>query len=156
MATEIEHKFLVKNDIYKQVSHFVRISQGYICSEVDRVVRVRIYGKKAYLTIKNASVGYARNEFEYEIPMADAEFLLGEMCIQPIIEKNRYTIEFGSFKWEIDEFLGDSQGLVIAEIELPTEDTEFYKPSFIGEEVTGNPLYYNSNITKNPYKNWKE
>ena len=150
---EIERKYLVVNEHYKNGIP-IRISQGYICSEENRVVRVRIKGKRAYITIKNATIGFARNEYEYEIPVADAEAMLQNTCQQPIIDKTRYVVEHGGFKWEVDEFHGDNEGLVVAEIELEDKDEVFALPDFVGEEVTGDARYYNACLFKNPYKNW--
>jgi adenylate cyclase len=151
---EIERKFLAVNDKYKMGTP-QRISQGYICSENDRVVRVRIKGDKAYLTIKNATIGFARNEYEYEIPVADAEAMLKNTCQQPIIDKTRYVLEYKGFIWEVDEFHGDNEGLVVAEIELDSREATFDHPDFIGEEVTGDARYYNACLFKNPYKMWR-
>ncbi len=156
MALEIERKFLLKSDVYRGLSTSKQIIQGYICSDKNRVVRVRIYGEHAYITLKNASVGFARNEFEYEIPLEDARMMLTELCEQPIIEKVRYRYDYKGFCWEIDEFHAENEGLVVAEIELPTTDCEFEKPSFIGEEVTDDARYYNANLLKNPYNNWNK
>ena len=150
---EIERKYLVINNNYKSGTP-IRISQGYICSEEDRVVRVRIKSDKAYLTIKNATIGFARNEYEYEIPVADAEAMLHNTCQQPIIDKTRYIIKHKGHTWEIDEFHGDNEGLVIAEIELENKNQQFELPDFIGEEVNGDDRYYNACLFKNPYKMW--
>ena len=150
---EIERKYLVTNNNYKSGTP-IRISQGYICSEENRVVRVRIKGDKAYLTIKNATIGFARNEYEYEIPVADAKAMLHNTCQQPIIDKTRYILEHKGFIWEIDEFHGDNEGLVVAEIELENKNQQFELPDFIGEEVTDDARYYNACLFKNPYKNW--
>ena len=150
---EIERKYLVTNNNYKSGTP-IRISQGYICSEENRVVRVRIKGDKAYLTIKNATIGFARNEYEYEIPVADAKAILHNTCQQPIIDKTRYILEHKGFIWEIDEFHGDNEGLVVAEIELENKNQQFELPDFIGEEVTDDARYYNACLFKNPYKNW--
>ena len=133
---EIERKYLVVNEHYKNGIP-IRISQGYICSEENRVVRVRIKGERAYITIKNATIGFARNEYEYEI-----------------IDKTRYVVKHGGFEWEVDEFHGDNEGLVVAEIELEDKDEVFELPDFVGEEVTGDARYYNACLFKNPYKNW--
>ncbi|MDD3406396.1 MAG: CYTH domain-containing protein [Paludibacteraceae bacterium] len=156
MAKEIERKFLVENVSYRKNATSKRICQGYICAEKDRVVRVRIYGEKAFLTLKNASIGFSRDEFEYEIPMNDAESLLERCCIKPIIEKIRYKVFYKNFCWEIDEFQRENEGLIIAEIELPDETTKFEKPDFIGEEVTCDVRYYNANLIKHPYCQWKK
>ena len=151
---EIERKFLLKNSDYKKLSKGILIKQGYICSENDRVVRVRIYGEKAFITIKNATIGFSRDEFEYEIPLVDAEKMLHCVCRQPIIEKLRYKVNYEGFIWEIDEFFGENEGLVVAEIELEKEDQNFLKPDWIADEVTGDARYYNANLFKNPYKDW--
>ena len=142
---EIERKYLVVNEQYK-VGVPIRISQGYICSEEDRVVRIRVKGDKAYITIKNATIGFARNEYEYEIPVADAEAMLHNTCQQPIIDKTRYVLEHKGFTWEVDEFHGKHDGLVVAEIELASEDQIVALPAFIGKEVTDDPQYYNANM----------
>lgn len=155
MAIEIERKFLVDGDGYKS-GKAVRILQGYICSTPDRVVRVRVKGEKAYLTIKSASVGFARYEFEYQIPVDDAMKMLHEICEQPVIDKTRYICDYKGSVWEIDEFHADNDGLVMAEIELEHEDDEFSKPDFIAQEVTGDERYYNACLFKNPYKYWSK
>lgn len=154
MAIEIERKFLVKNHDYRPLSEQIYIHQGYICAEKERVVRVRIYGEKAFITIKNASIGFSRDEFEYEIPINDAKFLLQNICLHPTIEKIRYKFPYKGFVWEIDEFRDENEGLIIAEIELESEQTYFEKPDFIAEEVTNDTRYYNANLIKNPFKNW--
>lgn len=154
MNIEIERKFLVTSDAYKANAVGKRIVQGYICDEKERVVRVRIYGDKAFITIKDATVGFARHEFEYEIPTDDARTLLDEVCLRPLIDKTRYRYEYGGFCWEIDEFHGENEGLAFAELELPKADMTFEKPGFIGREVTDDPRYYNANLIKNPYKKW--
>jgi CYTH domain-containing protein len=159
---EIERKFLVLNEDYKQVatSHYT-ILQGYICKEPGRTVRVRIKtlsdgAQTAYLTIKskpNAN-GFSRFEWEKEITIAEAEELL-LLCGDAQIEKRRYLVKCGKHTYEVDEFYGDNQGLVVAEIELDDEDETFEKPLFLGEEVTGDEKYYNSHLTRFPYKYWK-
>lgn len=156
MNIEIERKFLVVSDGYKAHTEGKRIVQGYICNEKERVVRVRIYGDKAFITIKDATVGFARHEFEYEIPLTDARTLLHSVCRQPIIDKTRYRYTYGQFCWEIDEFHGENEGLVVAELELPSVDTAFEKPDFVGDEVTDDPRYYNANLITNPFKNWSK
>lgn len=154
MPQEIERKFLVKNASYKTLGKGEYIHQGFLSTEKDRVVRVRIKGEKAWLTIKGISLGAARAEFEYEIPCADARFMLENLCEKPTIEKHRYLVPFAGFTWEVDEFHGGNDGLVVAEIELPAEDTAFDLPAWVGEEVTSDARYYNANLVKNPYKNW--
>ena len=146
MNLEIEHKYLVSDDSYKSLAtNKIHIIQGYLSREKERTVRIRIADAKAYITIKTQNIGDTRNEFEYEIPMTDADILI-KACIPPVIEKTRYIVPFEGFKWEIDEFKGNLNGLELAEIELPTSETKYTLPPFIGENVTGNPKYYNSNI----------
>ncbi len=153
MGYEIERKFLVKDNSYQSVKPDF-LCQGYLSSNPERVVRVRQSGNKAFITIKGKNNSAKRLEFEYEIPVADAKELF-LLCKKPLIKKNRYKVYFNGFDWEVDEFLGENEGLVIAEIELPTEDTSFEKPHWVGEEVTNDPKYYNSNLVKNPYSSWK-
>jgi CYTH domain-containing protein len=152
MATEIERKFLVKEGIWGNQKG-TKYHQGYLNSAKERIVRVRTVNDKGYLTIKGITVGASRMEFEYEIPHQDAEVLLG-ICERPLIEKNRYVVEESGFVWEIDEFLGENQGLIVAEVELESEDQQFPRPDWVGEEVTGDPRYFNSNLIKNPYTKW--
>ena len=146
MALEIEHKYLVKNDSFKRLatSHSL-ILQGYLCREPERTVRVRIKGDKGFLTVKGRNNGASRAEFEYEICRDDAAAML-EMCIPPILEKTRYIVPFSGHIWEVDEFHGVRTGLVTAEIELASEDEKYEKPEFLGQDVTGDPAYYNSNL----------
>lgn len=157
MAKEIEHKFTVKSNHYKTLAAPTLYRQGYIPTQNGMTVRVRIAGEKGFLTLKDKTVGMSRNEFEYEIPVQEARQMLDTMCDKPQIEKYRYVIpaEQG-LKWEVDEFLGDNAGLVVAEIEVPTEDTKFSLPEWIGKEVTGDKKYNNSQLYKKPYKEWKE
>jgi CYTH domain-containing protein len=152
MAKEIERKFLVKEGSWRQAKGS-QYRQGYLNSIKERIVRVRTISDKGYLTIKGITVGASRMEFEYEIPLQDANELL-KICEKPLIEKIRYTMEDGGMVWEIDEFAGDNQGLIVAEVELDSEDQQFPRPDWIGEEVTGDPRYFNSNLIKNPYKKW--
>ena len=152
MAKEIERKFLIKNDAWRKVRG-IKYRQGYLSSVKERTVRVRTTEEKGYLTIKGIAVGATRMEFEYEIPRKDAEILL-DICEQPLIEKNRYIMEHGGFVWEVDEFFGENSGLIIAEVELASEDQEFPRPDWVGEEVTEDPRYFNSNLGKNPYTHW--
>ena len=153
MALEIERKFLVIGDGYKKGATKSLYCQGYLSSNPDRVVRVRIVDDSALLTIKGPSNGAVRSEFEYSIPFNDAKSLL-ELCEKPVIEKYRYKVTFGGMLWEIDEFLGDNLGLVVAEIELANEADYFEKPSWLSKEVTTDPRYYNSNLIHHPYKTW--
>ena len=157
MATEIERKFLVKGDFKQQVVSSQRIVQGYICSQPGRTVRIRIRGEKGYLTIKGSSdeKGLSRYEFEQEIPLYDAEELL-KLCEPGIIDKVRYLIPAGLHTWEVDVFHGVNEGLILAEIELSSEDDFFESPSWLGIEVSGDRRYYNSMLTKHPFSQWKK
>ena len=155
MGIEIERKFLLKGTEWKQLAEGTGYRQGYLSSVKERTVRVRTIADKGYLTIKGISVGAVRSEYEYEIPHADADALLDALCERPIIEKNRYKIDHAGFTWEVDEFFGENEGLVVAEIELDSEDQEFEKPAWVGEEVTGDPRYFNSSLIKEPYARWK-
>lgn len=156
MGTEIERKFLVKNGSYKKLSHGVYYKQGYLSTEKEKTIRVRIYDNKGFITIKGKTNGISRLEYEYKIPPKDAEEILNFLCGKLIIEKYRYHYKYQGFLWEIDEFLGDNEGLVVAEIELPDENQEFCKPGWIGKEVTQVRRYSNASLVKNPYKNWKK
>jgi len=154
MATEIERKFLVQGTSWRQ-SNSVRLSQCYLNRDRHRTVRVRIAGDKAFLTVKSVRQGVTRGEFEYEIPVADAEQLL-KLSDGPIIEKNRYVVVHDGSKWEIDEFLGDNSGLLLAEIELKSEDEAFSRPPWLGAEVTHDTRYYNSSLAGCPYGKWRD
>ena len=153
---EIERKFLVRNDGYRhQAFSSSRIQQGYICSGHGRTVRVRIRYTRGYLTIKGPSnaAGLSRYEFEKEITLDEAEHLM-ELCEPGCIDKTRYLVKSGTHTFEVDEFYGDNEGLVIAEVELQSEDEPYEKPDFIGDEVTGDRRYYNAHLTKQPFKTW--
>ncbi|MDO4755032.1 MAG: CYTH domain-containing protein [Parabacteroides sp.] len=156
MATEIERKFLVKGDFSREVASSQRIVQGYICSQPGRTVRIRIRGEKGFLTIKGASdeKGLSRYEFEQEIPLSDAEELF-KLCEAGAIDKVRHLIPMGQHTWEVDVFHGANEGLVLAEIELSSEDEQFEHPEWLGTEVTGDRRYYNSMLTKHPFTQWK-
>ena len=145
---EIERKFLVKDTQYKSLVQPKLIIQGYLCVIPNRTVRIRINNEKAFVTIKSKTVGITRQEFEYEIPVNDAKIMLSTMCIKHI-EKYRYTIKLNDHIWEVDEFLGVNTGIVIAEIELSNENETFLKPDWIGEEVSQDPRYFNSNLEVN-------
>lgn len=153
MAKEIERKFLVKESWQPQAEG-IQIAQGYLSTVPERTVRVRIKGDKAFLTIKGRNHGISRAEFEYEIPLKEAQELLA-LAEQPVLNKVRYLEKHGDFIWEIDVFAGENEGLVVAEIELPTEEMEFVKPDWLGEEVSGDVRYYNANLIKTPYNLWK-
>ena len=131
----------------------MRIAQGYLSTVPERTVRVRIKGEKGYLTVKWRNAGIRRAEYEYEIPLADAEAML-ELCEQPLIEK-RYLVPCEGYTWEVDVFAGANEGLIVAEIELPAEDTPFEKPAWLGAEVSGDARYYNANLIRHPYRDWK-
>ncbi|EQA44735.1 adenylate cyclase [Leptospira broomii serovar Hurstbridge str. 5399] len=152
---EIERKFLVCNEEYKKLAQPEHIVQGYLNSDKSRTVRVRLKEAKGFITIKSVTVGISREEFEYEIPNDDARQILENICEKPILEKNRYSINYRGSIWEIDEFLGDNQGLVVAEIELDDPKQLFEKPDWIGKEVSDDPRYFNSSLIKNPFKTWK-
>ena len=157
MGKEIERKFLVTSDDYKtQAVKSQRITQGYLSSVPERTVRVRIKGDKGFITIKGIGneSGASRFEWEKEIPVEDVKELL-KICEPGIIDKTRYIVEVGNHIFEVDEFYGDNDGLVVAEVELHEEDEEFEKPEWLGQEVTGDTKYFNSMLMKNPFKNWK-
>jgi|TARA_R110000823_G_scaffold55246_3_gene135074 adenylate cyclase len=154
MGVEIERKFLLKNDIWEGFKKGkITIKQGYLNSDIERTVRVRLFGTTGFITVKGKVNGLSRPEFEYEIPYKDAVTLL-TLCEQPIIEKIRYYIHQGDLVWEIDVFEGDNEGLVVAEIELTSETQSFYKPTWLGEEVSDDAKYYNSSLIKHPYQMW--
>ncbi len=154
MGLEIEKKFLKKNDNWKQfVSEEKEITQGYLNANPNRTVRVRIAGKRGFLTIKSKSKGSVRSEFEYEIPIEDATELI-ELCEKPILSKTRFIVKFENHTWEIDVFEKENKGLVVAEIELSKEDEFFLTPDWIGKEVTEETKYYNSQLIENPYSEW--
>lgn len=154
MGKEIERKFLINGDAWRMLAEGTMYRQGYLNSAKERTVRVRTVGEKAFLTIKGITVGATRAEYEYEIPFDDCNALLDNLAEKPLIEKKRYKIKQGEFTWEIDEFFGENQGLIVAEIELTSEDQKFDKPAWIGEEVTGDPRYFNSNLIKTPFTRW--
>jgi len=153
MALEIERKFLVNNGTWRK-EQGVMYRQGYLNSVKERTVRVRIIGDKGYLTVKGISRGAVRAEYEYEIPGVEAEAMLDDLCEKPLIEKMRCKIAYKGFVWEVDEFCGENQGLIVAEVELESEDQKFEKPEWIGEEVTGDPRYFNANLIHHPYCRW--
>lgn len=154
MGVEIERKFLVTSDAWKQLGTPTLLRQGYLSTDPSRTVRVRIDGEEGVITIKSKSEGAARGEWEYPIPLADATELLDRLCERPLVEKVRRRIDYAGFTWEVDEFLGENAGLVVAEIELPSEDAAFERPDWIGEEVTSDKRYYNSNLIRHPYSTW--
>ncbi len=155
MAQEIERKFLVKGDFKAEAFKATRITQGYLSSVPERTVRVRVKGDKGYITIKGKGndSGASRYEWEKEIPVEDVKELLN-ICEPGVIDKTRYLVKAGEHTFEVDEFYGENEGLVVAEVELKDENEAFIKPSWLGEEVTGDAKYYNSMLMKNPYTKW--
>jgi adenylate cyclase len=156
MGKEIERKFLLKGDFKSLATSKARIIQGYLSLVPERTVRVRIFGKKGFLTIKGIGndAGISRYEWEKEIPLSEANELL-KICEPGVIDKIRYIVpEQSGLKFEVDEFYGDNQGLTVAEIELPSEDYEFTKPDWLGKEVSGDLRYFNAMLMKKPYKGW--
>lgn len=155
MATEIERKYLLlNNDWQKNVETDLHIVQGYLANNSNCSTRVRIQNDKANINIKSATLGITRTEFEYAIPIEDAQLMLDNLSIKPIIEKTRYTVHYADHVWEIDVFSGDNEGLVVAEIELSSPDEVFEKPPWLGEEVSNDARYYNVCLVKHPFKNW--
>lgn len=146
MAYEIEHRYIVTNDSYREMATGkVAVRQGYLNRNPDRTVRVRILGTKGFLTIKGRNEGAKRLEFEYEIPLKDAQEILS-LAEPGIVEKTRYIVPYEGLVWEVDEFHGAQQGVVIAEVEIPDDGIKYKKPPFIGLDITGDPAYYNSNL----------
>jgi adenylate cyclase len=154
MGQEIERKFLVAGTSWKDGATSTLIRQGYLSSTKERAVRVRVDGGKAFLTIKGATHGITRIEFEYPIPVDDAEAMLDALCERPLIEKTRWVVVFEGFTWEVDEFHGKNAGLVVAEVELPTVETKPALPTWAREEVSSDPRYFNANLVKKPYTAW--
>lgn len=159
MATEIERKFLVKGEAWRVGAEGERYCQGYLSrgdgyAVADRTVRIRVAGVRAYVTIKGASHGIARLEYEYEIPMGDAEEMLSQLCDRPLIDKIRYKIPHQDLLWEVDEFLGENQGLIMAEVELETTDQAVVLPDWVGAEVSGDRRYFNAYLVDHPYRSW--
>ena len=157
MKTEIERKFLVVGDGWRDAADGGRLcEQGYIsCDPEKTTVRVRVLGSKGFLTLKGPTKGISRSEMEYEIPVKEADYMLRNFCGDRVISKTRYLLELNGLRWEIDEFSGENQGLIIAEIELETEDQLFEKPDWLGKEVSFDPRYFNAALAQNPSANWK-
>jgi adenylate cyclase len=155
MAQEIERKFLVSGEFKSMAVKETRITQGYLSSVPERTVRVRIKGEKGFITIKGigSASGASRYEWEKEIPVSEIEELL-KICEPGVIDKTRFLVKAGPHTYEVDEFYGENEGLVVAEIELSSEEEAFEKPEWLGEEVTGDVKYYNSMLMKNPFKKW--
>ncbi len=154
MAVEIERKFRTNGVDFLANQEGERLIQGYLSHDPRATVRLRVQGDRAWLTIKGKTHGASRSEFEYPIPSADAHAMLEEMCPEGVIDKTRYRIRVGEHVWEVDEFHGDNRGLVVAEVELDSEDQPFERPPWLGEEVTGDPRYYNSALSRTPYVQW--
>ena len=154
MGKEIERKFLVRREEWKSLAKGTAYRQGYLNSAKERTVRIRTIDDKAFLTIKGLTVGATRSEYEYEIPLVECNAMLDTLAEKPIIDKKRYKVPFEGLTWEIDEFFGDNAGLIVAEVELESEEQDFKKPEWVGEEVTGDPRYFNSNLINHPYTRW--
>lgn len=154
MGIEIERKFLVVNDSWRANAIGTLFRQGYLSVEPKKTVRVRLEGDVGKLTVKGKTKGISRLEYEYEIPKQDAEEMLNNLCTGRLIEKTRYRVKHAGLIWEIDEFYGDNEGLIIAELELDSEDAPFEKPEWVGEEVSSDVRFYNANLARRPYKEW--
>jgi len=157
MAQEIERKFLVLNESWREdAGPGVYISQGYLGNAKGASVRVRVEGTRANINIKGATLGISRTEYEYPIPIGEALEMLKNLCLKPLIEKSRYKVKVGGHIWEVDLFEGDNAGLIVAEVELESEDQPFEKPAWAGDEVSDDPRYYNVCLVKHPYKDWHD
>ena len=156
MAKEIERKFTVDMNLWEPEGTGFRVLQGYLPTSGRTAVRVRIVGDHAWLSVKGENRGPVRSEFEYAIPVSDAQMILDEMCERPFIEKTRYLVEYADNTWEVDVFDGVNAGLIVAEIELTSEDQAFERPPWIDAEVTHDPRYYNANLIQYPFKNWHQ
>jgi len=157
MATEIEHKFLLRDDRWRsQVERSARMRQGYLTSDARCSVRVRIADGQGFLNLKSGTLGIQRSEYEYPIPLAEAEEILDMLCEKPLLEKTRHFLWFGEHLWEIDEFEGDNAGLIVAEVELSRSDEPFARPDWLGEEVSHDIRYYNSQLARHPYQTWPD
>src|SRR5208337_5496043 len=154
MGKEIERKFLVKSNSWRGQGKGQRYRQGYLNTAKERTVRVRTAGDNSYLTIKGITVGASRSEYEYEIPVADANEMLNQLCERPLIEKTRYRIPHAGLLWEVDEFEGENRGLITAEVELKDEHQSVTLPGWVGQEVTGDPQYFNANLVAKPFTTW--
>jgi CYTH domain-containing protein len=156
MATEIERKFRVEGEAWRQhVGTGKSYRQGYLSTDAERTVRVRVVGQKGYVTIKGKAVGASRPEFEYAIPFDDATAMLESLCLRPLIEKTRYRLPYAGLTWEIDEFSGENQGLIIAEVELTDEHQRIELPDWVGDEVTDDARYVNANLVMHPFSQWR-
>jgi len=156
MGKEIERKFLVEGNVWRDLAQGIRYRQGYLSTVIERTVRVRTIGDKGFITIKGQTKGITRSEYEYEIPVDEANIMLDELCEHPLIEKDRYKIAFGKHVWDVDEFHGENSGLILAEVELENEEQVFETPEWIGREVSDDARYFNANLIANPYRSWRE
>lgn len=156
MHQEIERKFLLAGDGWRGLVQGVQIRQGYLCLDPERTVRVRLAGDRGWLTIKGASLGAGRLEYDLPIDSVAASRLLDELALRHLVEKIRYAVPFKGLVWEVDEFSGLNQGLILAEVELKSESQTFERPGWIGEEVTGDPRYYNASLARQPFSTWPE
>ncbi len=154
MAQEIERKFLVRDRSMLEGRTGTPYRQGYLSTEPGRVVRVRHAGDRGFVTIKGPASGASRAEYEYEIPVRDADEMIDTLAIRPVIEKTRYEVHAAGLRWEIDVFTGGNEGLVVAEVELPSEDFDVELPDWAGPEVTGDARYYNASLVRRPYRDW--
>ena len=155
MATEIERKFLLSSDAWKnKVTETIHMQQAYMLGSAKASVRIRISGEYANLNIKSATLGITRKEYEIALPLDDAHEMLNNLCERPFIEKTRHIVPIGTHRWEIDQFHGDNEGLLVAEIELSDENESFEKPAWLGKEVSDDSRYYNVRLTQNPYNTW--
>jgi len=156
MALEIERKYLLRDVAWRALARGTLYRQGYLSTTPERTVRVRLIADKGYLTIKGVSKGAVRMEYEYQVPGDEAQTMLAELCEKPLIEKKRYKIDHKGLIWEVDEFFGENQGLILAEIELQNENQQFEKPEWIGIEVTQDTRYFNANLIRHPYQMWRD
>ncbi len=155
MATEIEHKFLIRDDRWRQqIERSIRMRQGYLSSDARCSVRVRIADGCGFLNLKSGTLGIQRSEYEYPIPLIEAEEILDTLCEKPLLEKTRHLVHVGGHLWEIDEFAGDNAGLIVAEIELNDPNEPFVRPEWVGEDVSQDIRYYNSQLARHPYTTW--
>lgn len=156
VAVEIERKFLVVGDAWRSLATGTVYQQGYVPTAGRATVRVRLVGHQGYLTLKGPSRGITRSEFEYPIPEADAKAMLETLCDRPLIEKTRYRIQQDGLCWEVDEFAGENQGLVLAEVELTDPDQPIARPDWIGQDVSDDPRYFNANLVRHPFSQWRD
>jgi CYTH domain-containing protein len=155
MGEEIERKFLVRDGSWRDLAHkSTRLRQGYLCTDPDRTVRVRTAGNRGFLTIKGKMVNLARAEYEYPLPADDANEILDRLSLRPLIEKTRYLIDHAGLTWEVDEFAGENQGLIVAEVELVDAEQSITLPDWVAEEVSGDKRYLNANLIAHPYSQW--